>query len=107
MGWADHVAAIDSAVQRHMGDALEYRTGYGEVFALVGVFDAAYVRVDGGGEAGVSTVGPVLFARVIDLPADYADDRDANVIVSGVEYRVHEVQPDGQGGVLLLLHRVS
>jgi hypothetical protein len=48
--------------------------------------------------------GPTVFLRLEDLPSDPEDD-DATITVSGVDYRITEPQKDGQGGVLLNLHR--
>lgn len=101
-GWAQHVASIDRAVMRHVGGTVMYAAGNGSAIPVPGVFDVSYVKVDAG-TAGVGSVGPAVFLRLSDLPCDPEKD-DPTITAEGKAYRVREVQPDGQGGVLLLLH---
>jgi hypothetical protein len=71
---------------------------------LVGVFDAAYVLAEAGGRVGVTSSLPAVFVRLEDLPLN-PDEDQPTITVAGVAYKIHEVQRDGQGGALLLLHR--
>jgi len=66
-----------------------------------GVFDAAHELVDLGGEAAVTTTGPVLSIRLSDF--DVAPQQDNEVTIDGTLYRIYDVQPDGQAGAKLLL----
>jgi hypothetical protein len=72
-----------------------------------GIFSAAYVRAEVG-EAGVSSGGPAVFYRFGDLPSDPGDGdaRQFRIVVAGVTYRGVEVEKDGQGGVVIRLHKV-
>lgn len=104
MGFTDLVERADVAVRAHLGGDITYTPSVGAPVQVRGVFDAAYVRVDLG-QIGVSSSGPAVFLKRADLPSDPSDDAGARVTVKGVVYSIHEVQPDGEGGgVLLLLH---
>jgi hypothetical protein len=50
------------------------------------------------------SAGPAVFLTLSDLPSDPGADPDAVVTVDGVRYTTREVQKDGMGGVVLLLH---
>lgn len=76
----------------------------GDPVEVTGNFDEAYQRLDIG-TPGVSTTTPSLFLVLSDLPSDPAEVEYA-IEVAGQEFRVREVQKDGQGGVRLLLHKV-
>jgi hypothetical protein len=103
MAFSDLLLTADRAALAVLGDPVTYTPGVGSAANVRGVFDAAYQRVDVG-HAGVASVGPAVFLRVSDLPSDPSDDADATVTVRGTTYTVHEAQPDGLGGVRLLLH---
>lgn len=113
MAFPDLLAAADRAALTHLGGPVRYAPTAlaGESFAdVLGIFDAAYIRVDAG-QAGVSSCGPAVFLRLADLVAgdgtqfDPETDEVPTVTVNGISYRAREVQKDGMGGVLLLLHR--
>lgn len=94
-----------SVLASPLAEEVTYTSGAGVVVHPRGVFDAAYVKVDAG-EVGVSSAGPAVFLRFADLSSDPEQDTAAVVAVGAQGYRIREVQPDGQGGVLLLLHEV-
>ncbi len=102
----DLMATVDVAIRGRLGGAVTYAPGTGDPVEVDGVFDANYVRVDLG-QAGVASVGPAVFLRLEDLPSNPETDTDATVTYAGVEYTAHTVQPDGIGGVHLLLHRTT
>ena len=107
MGFTDLMALADQVVNRVVGGPVTYTPGVGAAVEVEGVFDAAYRRLDLG-QPGVSTTSPAVFLLLVDLPSDPRTDFAATVTVNGVAYSVHEVQPDGiAGGVVLLLHRVT
>lgn len=100
------LAQVDSAVLASpLAQEVTYTSGVGAAVTVRGIFDALYVKADVG-EVGVSSAGPAVFARLADLSSDPETDLAARVTVDAVEYQWREVQPDGQGGVLLLLHEV-
>lgn len=96
------LATADRAALKHLGCAVTYASSAGESTTVLGVFDAAYVKVDAS-QPGVSSCGPAVFLRLSDLPSNPSND-DPRLTIAGVSYRVHEAKPDGLGGVLLLLH---
>jgi hypothetical protein len=103
MGWATHLATADRAVMGILGGPVLYGPSAGEALEVRGIFDAVHVKVDAG-TAGVSSAGPAVFLCLADLPTDPEDD-DPTITVAGTAYRVREVQRDGPGGVVLLLHK--
>lgn len=88
-----------------LAEEVTYTSGAGTAVHPRGIFDAAYVKADVG-EVGVSSAGPAVFFRLADLSSDPEEDTAARVAVDGQGYSIREVQPDGQGGVVLLLHEV-
>jgi hypothetical protein len=86
-------------------DEVTYTSGAGAVATPRGIFDALYVKADAGG-VGVSSAGPAVFLRLADLSSDPETDQDARVTIREQDYSIHEVQPDGQGAAVLLLHEV-
>lgn len=103
MDFGAHLARTDATMLTHLGGPVTYTPGAGAAVDVRGIFDALYVNVEAG-EAGVSSCGPAVFLRLVDLPSDPRTDPAARVTVAGVAYRPHTIEPDGQGGVRLLLH---
>lgn len=68
------------------------------------VFDANYQEVDPETGAIISSVGPMLGVRALDLPE--LPQSGHQVSVSGVLYHVINVQPDSEGRLNLILHKV-
>lgn len=100
------LATVNAAVLASpLAQEVTYTSGPGVAVAPRGIFDALYTKVDAG-EVGVSSAGPAAFVRLADLSSDPEVDLDARVTVDGQEYTIREVQPDGQGAALLLLHEV-
>lgn len=106
MAFTDLLASGDSSLRALLGETVTYTPGVGSAVDVQGVFDAAYVRVDVG-QPGVSSVSPAVFVGLDDLTSDPESDSDAEVTVDGTDYVIREVQKDGKGGVLLLLHRAD
>lgn len=104
MAWRDQVARMDATLVEHFGDPTIYTSSSGQAAQPKGIFDDAFVHVDAG-EAGVTSTGPAVFYRLVDLPTDPEND-EPELVIAGVTYRVIDVQKDGQGGVMLRLHRV-
>lgn len=108
MAFPDLVAGIDRAAQRTLGGVVvTWRSDTWGDREVKGMFDEAYVLVDAGGQAGVEQVGPVFFCRAADLSREVSEDLDARLVLGDRQYRVIERQPDGMGGVRLLLHRID
>jgi hypothetical protein len=106
MSFASVLAVGDVQTRAVLGSDVTYTSGTGASVVVRGIFDACYVRVDVG-EVGVASVGPAVWLALADLPSSPLADSGARVTADGVTYASHEAEPDGMGGVLVLLHRVS
>lgn len=106
MGFSELLAGVDKSVRQVLGGPVTYAPSSGSPVTVRGVFDLAYIQVQGIGHAGVQSTGPGVFLRLEDLPSDPSTDVEATVTVGGVQYRIHEARPDGLGGVHLLMHAV-
>lgn len=106
MAFADLVTGCDRvALSLLGGTTVVYRSQYEDPVEVTGLFDAQYVLVRPG-EAGSESAGPALFVRLEDLPV-HPDEDEPEIEIGDKVYRVHERQPDGVGGIRLLLHRVE
>lgn len=115
MGFADLVDRMDRVVQRVHGEPLPvtYDPSAGPPVTttptgdpLIGVFDLQYVLAKGTANAGVEALGPAVFFRLSDLPVDPETD-DPTLTINSVAYRVIERRPDGMGGIVLALRKVT
>lgn len=105
MGYSELMALVDGPVRELLGETVTYAGSSGGPVEVRGVFTEDHQKVDAG-RAGVSSSGPAVFLRLEDLPSNPAEDGDSvRVTVGAVTYSVREAQPDGLGGVLLLLHK--
>lgn len=105
MAFADLVADVDRAVQGHLGSVTAtYQPEAGEAVDVVVMFDEAYQLEEGNAHAGVEQLSLAVFVRVEDLPV-HPDEDEPTLTIDGQSYRVRERQPDGMGGMRLLLHR--
>lgn len=104
MTFAEMVAAADRAALIALGGVtVMYAPAVGDPVLVTGMFDAEYVLAKGSPEAGVGVTGPAVFLRLEDLPLDPEDD-EPTLTIGGVDYTmVGPPQPDGMGGVLLVL----
>lgn len=107
MSFAELVAAADRAGQTLLGgETVTYQPAVGSPVDVTGFFDSQYVLAKGTAEAGVETLGPAVFVRLEDLPTNPEDD-DPTLTIRGDNYRVIERRPDGIGGIVLALRRVT
>lgn len=105
--FGDLVEQTDRVVQSALGgEVVTYTPESGPPYPITGVFDEQYVLAKGDALAGVEAVGPAIFFRVEDLPSDPEED-DPVLTIRGVDYRVVERRPDGIGGIVLPLRRVT
>jgi hypothetical protein len=105
MSFSDLLAMGDVPVREILGGTVTYTPMVGSPVDVSAIFTAPHVQVDVG-QAGVSSVGPTVFLKLADLPSDPETDTGATITAGAVSYTIHEVQPDGLGGLFLLLHRV-
>lgn len=106
MDFAELLQDADAQVHSHLGNSCVYVPTSGPEVTMPCVFDAAYVLAEPRGP-GVSSNAPAVFVRAEALPAGWEPDVGATVRRGAVTYSINEVKPDGQGGVLLLLHVAS
>ncbi len=107
MSFSETLDAVWGPAHALVSDPITYTPTVGDAVEVDGIFDLAYIRLDVG-QPGISTSGPSLFLLLADIaPLDPETDTGATVTVSSVTYSIHEVQPDGLGGIRLLLHRTS
>jgi hypothetical protein len=103
----DLVADMDRAVMAELGgEPVVYRPGAGDAVTVTGVFDAQYVLAQGDAEAGVEASAPAVFLRLADLPTDPELD-EPTLTIRGTDYHVNDRKPDGAGGLLLTLRKVT
>ena len=108
--WSNAVADLQEACLDIFGVPVHYipcvnkRPGLGgQAIEVTGIFDdnRETVTVAGGMDAVVPR--PVVELRLSDLGIDPMEGDE--VQVEGVSYRILDVQPDGHGAVVLVLHR--
>lgn len=105
--FAELVEAADRAAQEHLGGVtVTYQPAVGAAVPVTGIFDAPYVLAKGEPDAGVETAGPSVFFRLADLPVDPEDD-EPTLTIAGIDYSVIERRPDGLGGIVLALRRIT
>lgn len=106
MGWQDLADQTLIATQDLFGEAATYtRAADGAVSALTRVIfdeDATVVSQELG--VPVRSGQPGIAVRLADLSAEPA--RGDTVVVRSESFRVVDILGDGQGGAVLLLHRV-
>lgn len=102
------VAQVDRVVQVALGGVVVTYdpAGAQPAVTVTGIFDEQYVLAKGTAEAGVEALGPAVFFRLEDLPADPEND-EPTLTIRAVAYRVTERRPDGMGGIVLALRRVT
>lgn len=120
MSFASLVQTMDRALQLRLGGVVfTYETRDGQIFTdIPGMFDEVY-ELQRPEQSSVEVVGPVLWARLEDLPV-HPDDDDPTIYaitpadgvvtetsVAANRYRIRERQTDGPMGetIRLLLHR--
>lgn len=108
------IDSLDRSVIATMGSAtrvIVYESKYGTRVDLTGVsvFDRYHTFSDPR-EVGFSDLAPSLWLREESITAAGlvpTDDREATVAVDGEHFKVHDVKPDGSGGILFRLMRVE
>lgn len=106
MDFAALIADIDRTAQAHLGGVpVVYQPEVGEAVTVTGMFDDPQVLLDQG-RADVEQVGPSVWLRLADLPV-HPDQDEPTLTIGGVQYTVHERQPDTTigGSIRLSLHR--
>lgn len=105
MDWPTLVEGLDAAVLEVLGIPSLYTTAASVAVPLDKViFDDGHVRVQAN-QAGVTDTRPWLFTRLDKFPVD--PEADAGSFThAGTDYRIVEVQRDGQGSARFILEEV-
>lgn len=106
MAFADTLAAVDRAVQDHLGSVeIVYAPTVGAPVTVPAMFDPNFVLSDQGTGA-VEQVTASVFVLLADLPIDPEDDDAPTITVAGVDYVIWQRVRDPVGrAIRLLLHR--
>lgn len=85
-------------------------TGYyvrgAERTAVPGIFDANYVEVDPMTNMPVMSLGPAFSMKAANIPGGAWQEGD-EVVVNDTAYEIIEPKPDSEGGVRLVLQKVT
>lgn len=73
---------------------------YGTEANVTGIFDNEYFAVDAGGSVPVAMQQPTFLCRTADIASVAQNDI---LTISGLTYRIRNIQPDGQGMTMLML----
>lgn len=107
MSFDELVALTDRAALSALGgEIVTYQPSEGDPVEVTGIFDEQYVLAKGNAEAGVEARVPAVFFRLSDLPVDPEVD-EPTLTIRAVNYKVTERRPDGLGGIVLALRRVT
>lgn len=98
----DDVARI---VSDRLGESVTYTPAGESPVVIDAPFDEAFELVEMSAGVPISSVAPMLFVRLADLPV--APSKGDQVVARSVTYDVIDVQPDGQAGAECILHQVS
>ena len=106
MAFTDLAAAADRTVLEHLGEPVVYRPAVGDPVPVTGIFDAPSALVQGGGQLAVEARAPTVFLILVDLPTNPEVDTPT-LTIGGVDYEVIDTHPDGLGGIVLDLRKVT
>lgn len=108
MSFDELVAEVDEVVKSDLGgETILYRTDLGgPAVPVTGIFDEPYILAKGSAEAGVEALEPSVWVSLADLP-EHPETDEPTLTIRGNEYRVTERRPDGKGGIVLALRRVT
>jgi hypothetical protein len=107
VGWESDIAALNETVRDAFGGEVPVTiTQSGVPANATGIFDRAHREVDPESGASIHVTRPTLGLLLSDLP--FVPQLEDQVQVDGQPhpFRVVDVQPDGQGMVVLHLHDV-
>jgi len=82
------------------GVAASYTPAGGSATTVNGIFDNEYFETDAGGEVAFALQQPMFHCRTADVAS--AAEGDA-ITISGTDYIVRNVRPDGTGMTMLML----
>lgn len=103
MGFRDLVDGALKSIRTTLGETISYTPGGGEAVEIKGVFSDDFLELDPATGVPVQTKRPNVLIRLADLEAE--PEQGDELTARDEDYVVHEVQKDGEGGALLLLHK--
>jgi hypothetical protein len=106
MSWADMAKSVlETGIETFKTEVTYHSISAQAFYSAQGVFDAAHLVVSLRDDLDYSTVNPVLGVSLAQLETVPAQG-DEIILPAGATYRVSDIQPDGQGGALLILEKV-
>lgn len=99
-GWEAAVSGLNAAVVRTFGRQVLYQPAAGGQATVRAVFQPTQ-----GAEDSSPGVYAVLFVRLADLPVPPA--RSDEVEISGVQYKVFDIEADAEGAAVLKLRQAG
>ena len=99
---------VDSVLNHGMktfGETVTFYPRAGGVYKVEGVFDANYEAIDPDTEQVISANQPALGVNLNDVKFEI--EQDDRVQIRDTRYRIIDKREDGQGGALLLLHKLN
>jgi hypothetical protein len=106
MAFTDDIADTNRATVDALGEPVTYRAQDGTAVTPNGIFDLPSALVQGDGELAVEARAPTVFLLLADLPTDPELDTPT-LTIRGVDYEVKDAKPDGVGGIVLVLGKVT
>lgn len=103
MAFSDLTAGVLGACVATFGESVTYTPQGGSPESITGIFNARTEQVDLA--SGVLSYQPTLGVKVADLSTSPRVGDTLTVRSQG--YRVVDIDEDGEGGAVLLLHRTS
>lgn len=105
MSWLDDADGVIDAAMVAFGEPVSFDPPIvvkpGTPFGGRGKYDEKHAAVDLGGNADASTTVPVLTVRIADFSV--IPQQDNRLTVRQQRYSIYDPQPDGQGGLRLVL----
>jgi len=107
LAFSDRVEEMDRSVLELLGGVtVRFQVPESPPYEVTGIFDEQFMLAKGGAPASVEALGPAVFVRLADLPDD-PEDVEPTLTIGDVDYSVTGRIPDGMGGVVLVLRRVT
>lgn len=104
MSWTELADEVLKASVETFGVAATFMPAAGAAFALIGVYDEPHFEVTQQ-DVAISSSQPSFGVRLADFPPGVAPAQDDRLTIGAEQFRVVDVERDGQGGARLILHR--
>lgn len=105
-GWRDETRRVMEACKGAFGEPVTYTPDGEDPISLTGIIDEAYEAVNPDtGSTYIESSQPMLGLKITDI--DFTPNRNDQVTFRGQDFRVIDVQTDGQAGTVLILHKAE